>query len=164
MSFEPTQINVDPSHPAAVGNIPGVHLDVLHVDPGRQGGLARLRKPRHRLGKLVRQPLGDVEQVDLARAAEIGSGNRHGPMLCSRRGGRGKPASRRQGKLCRDRGLARARLAEQEKHPCWLAEELVNAREHPAPAGEMRRPLLDIVPVEFRELHEISRRSGHRDV
>ena len=64
-SLSSAQINVDPSHRPAGSNIPGVHLDVPHVDLGQQGGLARVRKPRHRLGKLVRQPLGDVEQVDL---------------------------------------------------------------------------------------------------
>ena len=126
---------------------------------GSQGGLARLRKPRDRLGQLVRQPLGDIEQVDPARAAEVGSGNRHGPTWRSPRGGRGEPASRGQGKLCRNRGLARARLAEQEKHPWWPVEELVKAGEHPASAGEIRRPLLDIGPVKFRELHDRELRS-----
>jgi hypothetical protein len=117
----------------------------------------RARKPRHRLSKLVRQPLGDIEQVDPASAAEVGSGNWHGPVWCSHRSGGSQSASRGHGKLCCNCGLARARLAEQEERPWWLAEELVKACEHPAPAGEVRRPLLDVVPVEFRELHEATR-------
>ena len=158
---EPTQIDVNPSHRPA--DIPGVHVDVPHVDIGRQGGLARVRKPWHRLGQLVRQPLSDIEQVDPTRLAEVGSGNRHDPMWCSSRGGGGEPTSRGQGKLCRDRGLACTRLAQQEKRPWRPVEELVKACEHPAPAGEMRRPLLDIGPVEFRELHATPVSSGHWD-
>jgi len=154
LRFEPAQINADPSRRPARRNIAGVNLDIPHVNLGQQGGLPRVRKPRDRLGQLVRQPLGNVEQVDLPRAAEVGSGNRHGPRWRSHRGCGGEPTSRRQGKVCRDRGLAGARLAEQEKHPCWPAEELVKAREHPASAGEMRRPLLGVGPVKFRELHQ----------
>jgi hypothetical protein len=109
----------------------------------------RLRKPRDRLGELVRQPLGGIEQVDPARAAEVGSGHRPGPAWRSLRGGRGEPAGRGQGKLGRDRGLTGARLAEQEKHPWRPVEELVKAGDHPAPAGEIRRPLPDVGPVKL---------------
>src|ERR1700746_3924752 len=107
---------MDPSRRSAGSNIAGVDLDVPHVDLARQSVLERMREPRDRVGQLVRQPLGDIEQVDPTRAADIGGSNWRGPTWRSPPGGWSEPASRGQGKSCCDCGLACARLAEQEKH------------------------------------------------
>ena len=156
LRLESAQVNIDPRHRPAGSNIAGVDLDVPHVDLTQQRGPACVRKPRARLGDLVRQPLRDIEQVDPARAAEVGSGNWHGPTWRSFRSGRGEPTSCSESKLCRDRGLAGARGTEQEKRPWWPVKKLIKAGENPASASEMRRPLLDIGPVKFRELHGVA--------